>query len=530
MQKASDDTGRIARSAGTVSFAVMCSRALGLVREQVFATLFGAGFAYDAFVVAFRIPNLLRDLFGEGALSAAFVAIFSEYDENRGARETWRLANNVLCVLAVLLSLLCLGGTVFSGAFVRLMAPDFGLIPGKIELTTRLTAIMFPFLLFISLSAVVMGILNAKGRFFVPAMASSFFNLGSIAAGVLLAFILPHFGHPAIAGMAIGTLIGGLLQLAWQLPSLRRVGFSLNPVFHLRDEGLRRIFRLMVPAIVGLSATQLNIFINTFFAASCAEGSVSWLNYSFRLVQFPIGVFGVAVSIATLPVISRHAAIKNIQAIRQTYASSMLMGFCLTLPASAGLVVLARPIIALIFQHGAFGVYDTAKTAEALSFYTIGLFAYSAVKIMVPVFYALDNTRYPVIASFLAVITNIIIILLTIAPLQHKAIALSTSCSMIGSFLFLSVVLYRRLQGYDVGYLLQGLGKITVAVLLMTFWLLWMRNVLFGEPFLSVWARLVRLLFVIVSSALVYGVSIWFLRLEEFTGVLSKIKGRLTKA
>jgi len=530
MRKASDDTGKIARSAGTVSFAVMCSRALGLVREQVFATLFGAGFAYDAFVVAFRIPNLLRDLFGEGALSAAFVAIFSEYDENRGARKTWQLANNVLCVLAVLLSLLCLGGMVFSEALVRLMAPDFELITGKIELTARLTAIMFPFLLFISLSAVVMGILNAKGRFFVPAMASSFFNLGSIVAGVLLAFILPHFGYPAISGMAIGTLIGGLLQLAWQLPSLRRVGFSLNPVFHLRDEGLRRIFRLMVPAIVGLSATQLNIFINTFFAASCAEGSVSWLNYSFRLVQFPIGVFGVAVSIATLPVISRHAAVKNIQAIRQTYASSMLMGCCLTLPASAGLVVLARPIIALIFQHGAFSAFDTVKTAEALSFYTIGLFAYSAVKIMVPVFYALDNTRYPVIASFLAVITNIIIILLTINPLQHKAIALSTSCSMIGSFLFLSIVLYRRLHGYDVGYLLQGLGKIAMAVLLMTFWLLWMRSALLGEPLFSVWARIFRLLFIIVTSALVYGLSICFLRLEEFTGVLSKIKGRLTKA
>ena len=296
----SDNKKTIAKSAAVVSIAIMCSRLLGLVREQVFAGLFGAGFAYDSFVVAFRIPNLLRDLFGEGALSAAFVTVFSAYDSNRSKEETWQLASNVFTFIAILLSLLTLAGIYLAGPIVSLLAPDFSLVPGKAELTEKLTVIMLPFLLFISLSAVAMGILNTKGRFFVPALASSFFNLGSIIGGTTLAFILPGYGQPAIVGMAIGTLIGGFMQLGVQLPSLYRAGFRYKPVLNIADPGLRKILKLMIPATIGLSATQINIFINTNFAASCAEGSVSWLNYAFRLVQLPIGLFGVALSIAML--------------------------------------------------------------------------------------------------------------------------------------------------------------------------------------------------------------------------------------
>lgn len=491
--------------------------------------LFGAGFAYDAFVVAFRIPNLLRDLFGEGALSAAFVTVFSDYDENHGSVATWQLANNVLCVIAILLSLIVLLGIYCAKDIVLLLAPDYARIAGKVALTAKLTVIMFPFLVFVSLSAVVMGVLNAKGRFFVPAMASSFFNLGSIIGGVALALTLPRFGQPAIAGMAIGTLLGGALQLLWQLPSLLKVGFRLRPQCRLRDPGLVRIFRLMIPAVVGLSATQLDIFINTFFASSCPQGSISWLNYAFRLVQFPIGVFGVAVSVATLPVISRYAAVRNIQAIRETYASAMLMGFCLTLPATIGLMVLAEPIIRLIFQHGAFGAIDTIKTAQALVFYAIGLFAYSAVKIMVPVFYALDNTRYPVIASFMAVSTNVVIILCTLHALQHRAIALATSCSMIGSFLFLSTVLYRKLEGYSIRYLCQGTMKICLAVGVMGGYLLWYKQTMLPASGLGLFSQGFRLLFCVGSSAVLYGITLHFLGLDEFADVTKKIWKRLRR-
>ncbi|MDH5297846.1 MAG: murein biosynthesis integral membrane protein MurJ [Desulfobulbaceae bacterium] len=530
MKKPAADTGTIARSASTVSVAVMCSRVLGLVREQVFATLFGAGFAYDSFVVAFRIPNLLRDLFGEGALSSAFVAVFSQYDAKRGQEETWRLAGNVLVFFAILLSILTLLGMLLAKPLVLLLAPNFANIANKVELTTLLTVIMFPFLTLVSLAAVVMGILNTKGRFFVPAMASSFFNLGSIVGGLGLALILPRFGQPAIVGMAIGTLIGGLLQLVGQLPTLRKCGFVFLPRLDLADPGLRRILRLMVPAIIGLSATQINIFVNTNFASGLQEGSVSWLNYAFRLVQFPIGVFGVAVSIATLPVIARYAAVKDFASLKETYVSALTIAFCLTIPATVGLFLLAEPIIRVIYEHGSFTAFDTTRTAEALAFYSLGLFAYSSVKVMVPIFYALDDTRYPVIGSFLAVTGNILIIYFSIDLFQHRAIALATSCAMGCNFLFLSLILYRKLHGYSLSYLASGLTKVLAAALLMGGWLVIVRQwLLDGWLHGGLLHQVLALLFLVGSGSVVYGVALYVMRLRELTLVVERLASRLAR-
>jgi len=277
MKSPARDTGKIARSAGTVSVAVMCSRVLGLIREQAFAVLFGAGYAFDSFVVAFRIPNLLRDLFGEGALSSAFVAVFADSEVKKGERQTWALAGNVMVFFTILLSVITLLGIVFSEQIVRFMVDaEFEAVPGKVALTRQLSVIMFPFLIFVSLSSVVMGILNTRGRFFIPAMASGFFNLGSIVGGVGLAFVMPRFGQPAIVGMAIGTLIGGLLQFAGQLPTLFRAGFVFLPRLDLRDPGLRRIVRLMLPAVIGLAPLQINVLINAYFASSFRWGSLGW--------------------------------------------------------------------------------------------------------------------------------------------------------------------------------------------------------------------------------------------------------------
>lgn len=528
-KKPSSSTGRIARSAGAVSGAVMCSRVLGLVREQIFAGMFGAGYAYDAFVVAFRIPNLLRDLFGEGALSAAFVTVFSDYETNRGAEETWRLASTVITFFAILLSLLTLFGIYFAEPIVTLLAPDFSMVGGKTELTTLLTRIMFPFLIFVALSAVVMGILNTKGRFFVPALSSAFFNLGSIIGGVSLAILFPRLGWPAIAGMAWGTLIGGLLQLLIQLPALFKVGCTFTPRLNLKDPGLKRILFLMLPATIGLSATQINIFVNTNFASSCAEGSVSWLNYAFRMVQLPIGVFGVAFSIAAMPVLARCAAKKDMDGLRRTFTSSLLMVFSLTIPATAGLVLLARPIIRLIFEHGAFTALDTTQTAAALTYYAYGLFAYSAVKIMVPVFYALNNTKYPVIGSFLAVAANIILITLTIDQFQHKAIALSTSCVMILNFFFLGSILYKKLNGYSLSTLGSGLSKIFLSTTLMSVGLFWLKDQI--SPYLhgSIAIQLVLVFFLILVGAVLYGVTLHFLKLPELDLITQKIRQRLKR-
>jgi putative peptidoglycan lipid II flippase len=526
MQQPAADTGRIARSASKVSIAVMCSRVLGLVREQAFAVLFGAGFAFDAFVVAFRIPNLLRDLFGEGALSAAFVTVFSDYDETKGIEATWKLAGNIIVFITILLSIITLLGILFADKIVLVLVDaDFEKIPDKVALTHLLTMIMFPFLIFISLSSVVMGILNTKGRFFIPALASSFFNLGSIIGGVSLAFLLAKNGHPSIVGMAIGTLIGGLLQLVGQLPSLARTDFRFKPHLNLQDPGLHRILKLMTPAVFGLAALQINIFINTYFASSLQEGSLSWLNYAFRFFQFPVGVFGVAISVAAMPLLSRQAATRDFKRLKETFTSSLTLAFSLTIPATVGLILLSDPIIRIIFEHGNFTAIDTAKTAEALRFYALGLFAYASVKVMVPVFYALNDTRYPVAGSFLAVGANITLILLTITSLQHKAMALSISGAMTANFLFLGLVLYWKLDGYSLSYLITGVGKVLAAALLMGIYLYGLNTFISGWMQQGFFKELGGVFFFVLSGAFVYGISLYLLKLKELKMLVDKVRG-----
>ncbi len=529
IQPSASQTGKIARAAGTVSVAVFASRLLGLVREQVFAGFFGAGYAIDAFVVAYRIPNLLRDLLAEGALSSAFVTVFTGYDQRREPERTWRLANNVLVCLSLLVGALILVGILAAPQLVGLMAPDFGQVPGKLDLTTLMTRIMFPFLPLISLAAVVMGILNAKGKFFIPSLASSFFNLVSIIFGLTLSLAAPWFGVHPIVGMAWGTLIGGFLQLAVQTPLLRKVGYRFQWVIDLKDPGLHRILKLMLPAVVGLSATQINIFINTFYAASCAEGSVSWLNYAYRLVHLPMGLFGVALMVATLPVVSRHASAQDLPALKGALESSLSLAVLVTLPAACGLIFLARPIIDLIYQHGRFTAFDTQQTAAALALYAVGLVAFAGVKIIVPVFYALNDTRIPVVGSFLTVAANLVLINLTLQPLQHRAIALSTSLSVILNLIFLGAMLYRKVEGFRVGYLLGNLVKVTAASLVMAL------VVVEVHPLLQAWlgtglpGRLLSLLAVILLGIGTYGLIVSRLGLPEFTELTRQVRSRLGK-
>jgi putative peptidoglycan lipid II flippase len=317
--------------------------------------------------------------------------------------------------------------------------------------------------------------------------------------------------------MAYGTLIGGLLQLGVQLPSLKKAGFRFMPAMNFKDPGLTRIVKLMIPATIGLSATQINIFINTNFAASCVEGSVSWLNYAFRLVQLPIGLFGVALSIAALPVLARQASQKKFLEMKNTFVSSLTMVFCLTIPATAGLVILSEPIIKVIFEHGAFNLQDTEATAIALSLYAVGLFAYSANKVIVPVYYAINAPRYPVVASFMAIIVNVIIITFTIETFQHKAIALSTSVTMIINFIFLATVLYIRINGYSLRYLIKGMSKIVLATAVMSIFLIvsygYVKDFFLG----SVLTQIFYLTVLIVASALCYGGVLYYLHLPELT-------------
>ncbi len=337
--------------------------------------------------------------------------------------------------------------------------------------------------------------------------------------------LFPLWGKPAIAGMAIGTLLGGLSQMGVQVPVILRQGFRIKPVMDLADPGLKHIGRLIVPAVIGLSATQINIFVNTNFASRCAEGSVAWLNYAFRLVQFPIGLFGVAVSMATLPVVARLATEKDLKLLGDTLVSSLTLAFALTIPAAVGLWVLAEPIVGLIFEHGRFTQSDTFMTAQALRFYSIGLLAYAAVKIVVPVFYALNDTRWPVMGSFLAVVLNICIILATLDRLQHRAIALSTSATMILNFMLLAAVLYKKIGGYPAGRLFMSLTKILAASGIMGLLVWWTQIRIAGSP--GIWLLTVKV-FVSVSLGVVsYGISAYVLKLTEFNEIINKIIRRL---
>ncbi len=522
-------TSRLVKSSGIVSLAVMASRILGLIREQVFAALFGAGLAYDAFTVAFRIPNLLRDLFAEGALSSAFVTTFTQWQVEKGEKAAWRLANLVLNTLTLLLGGIAFLGILFSDRIVFWMAPRFEDIPGKVDLTVKLTQIMFPFLPLISLAAVAMGILNTKDRFGIPASASTFFNVGSILVGVSCTYLMPYLGQEPIVGMAIGTLAGGLLQFFIQVPSLYRVGFRYQPVISFSDPGIRQIMKLIGPAIIGQAAVQINVFINTYFA-STQQSWVSWLNYAFRLMQFPIGVFGVAIATATLPAISRSAARQDVNEFRQTLASSLGLVFLLTIPASFGLIVLGNPIIRLIYEHGRFTSFDTQETAGALAFYAIGLSAYAGIKVLVPAFYALKDTQIPMLVSLISIINNILLNWLLIQPLGHRGLALSTSLMAIFNFTFLISVLRYKLKGIHGRILICSFSKIIAASSVMAI-ACWITRQSLAD-YVHAWGLLGNLIWVslsiLVSMGLFYTVC-RVLQVEELEQVMAVVKAKIKR-
>src|SRR5580692_8930151 len=310
------------RAAGVVGLAVLCSRLLGLAREQIFAALFGGGRVMDAFTIAFRIPNLLRDLFAEGALSTAFVTVFSRTAALQDDAAAWRLADKVATLTAVSLSAITVLGIITAPWLVAALAPGFD--ADKAALTVILTRVMYPFILLVSLAALVMGMLNARNVFGMPAMASSFFNLGSIVGGVILGYwIDPHFGLRALIGLAFATVIGGALQLIVQLPSLGRLGYRFRPDFRWRDPGVKAILLLMGPAVIAASTTQVNVLVNSVFASSLENGAIFWLAAAFRLMQLPLGLFGVALGTVTLPLLSRLVVANRMDAFRSELSKAM---------------------------------------------------------------------------------------------------------------------------------------------------------------------------------------------------------------
>jgi putative peptidoglycan lipid II flippase len=466
----------VVRSAGVVSVAVFMSRVTGLLRESVMAKLFGAGLIYDAYMLGFRIPNLTRDLFAEGALSSAFVPTFSEYLSQRSKEEAARLANLVATALIIVVGAVCAAGMIFAPALVHLLAPGFAAVPGKFELAVRMTRIMFPFLLLVALAAQAMGVLNACNYFGVPAMASTFFNIGSVGFGVVLGVWLGPLLHlTRIEGMAIGVVLGGALQLVWQLPSLHRLGFRFHAALDWSDPGLQRILRLMVPAILGNAAVQINVMVNTNFASSISDpirgldGPVSWLSYAFRFMQLPLGLFGVAMASATLPSIARSVARGEMDEFRRTLSNSLGTVFLLTIPSSVGLIVLGKSIIGAIYQGGRFQLYDTQQTAVALSYYAIGLMGYAALKVLSPAFYALNDARTPMLVSLGSILVNYTAAstMIKFAGLGHAGLALSTSAVALFGFVVLFAVLRKRIGGVYGRDLAMQIGKVSLASAVM---------------------------------------------------------------
>jgi putative peptidoglycan lipid II flippase len=465
---------RVARKAGVVGAATMLSRLLGLVREQVMATLFGAGLATDAFNVAFRIPNLLRDLFAEGAMSSAFVPTFTEYQQRRGEADAWALGRQLMATLLAVLLVVCLIGYLLTPWLVRLFAPGFASVPGKIDLTVQLTRVMLPFLPAVALAAAAMGMLNARDSFAVPALAPSMLNLGMVVFGITLIPVVESFGQPAILAMALGVLIGGFGQLAFQLPALHRKGFRLRAELPRGHPGVRRVARLMLPATIGLAATQVNLLVSTLIASLLEQGSVSWLGYAFRIMQLPIGVFGVALATVSLPALAKAAVDQDVAALKGTLSATLRLVFLLTVPAALWLAVMAVPVIELLYQHGRFGPLDTARTAGALVMYCVGLPAFAAVGVLTRTFYALGDTRTPVRASLVSVVLNLGLNLLFIGPLrflglEHTGLALATSVTSVANLLQLAGYLRRRVGPLEGRRMLNTLWRVGLAATLATF-------------------------------------------------------------
>jgi len=459
-------TRKIAKGARSVTIAVFLSRILGLVREQVLAGLFGAGFQMDAYVVAYRIPNLLRDLLAEGALASAFVTVFSHYKEKKGISATWKLAQNALGAILVLVLGIVTLGEFLAPYLVKILAPGFS-SPEKWKLATTLTRLMFPFLACASISALLAGMLNTFRVFFLPAVSSALFNLVSVSTGVLLYFWFVKTGIPPITGMAIGVVLGGLAQIGLQVPALKKRGFNFRPVFSLKDPGVREIFRLMFPMVIGLSAVQLSVFINTFFASFCGEGALSWLSYAFRIMYVPLGLFGVALSIAVLPVASSQVARGELEALRRTYISSLLMALTLALPSAVGLITFSGPIVKLIFERGRFGPQDTINTSLALAFFALALPAYASTKVSTPLFYALKKPKIPMVSSFLSVSINLLVVLSTIKMLSFRAIALGTSIGIFAQAGFQIAFLSSLIGNLCWKEFLSGAARLLGASLLM---------------------------------------------------------------
>ncbi|HEU19490.1 MAG TPA: murein biosynthesis integral membrane protein MurJ [Deltaproteobacteria bacterium] len=438
------ENSRVTKAASVVGLATFLSRIFGYLRDVVIAAFFGAGAATDAFFVAFRIPNVLRRLFAEGSLTIAFIPIFTEYLKRKSRDDALELANIAFTLLSIILAVVSIIGVVFAPWVVRIIGWGFIETPDRFELTVNLTRLTFPYIFFISLVALCMGILNSLRHFAAPALAPLVLNLSMIAA----VFLLRDFFDEPVTALAVGVLIGGILQLAMQLPFLKKMGVSIRANFHFNHPGIKRIGMLMGPAVFGAAVYQINVLVGTLLASFLAIGSVSYLYYADRLVQLPLGVFAVAIGTAALPSFSEHMANGQIEKLKETISFSLRLMLFVTIPSMVALIVLRVPIISVLFERGAFDAFRTAQTADALLWYSVGLWAFSLIRVIVPVFYSLQDTKTPVKVAVLALVVNVLAGLSLMFPMKHGGLALATSISSAVNVIVLSVTLRSKIGNF----------------------------------------------------------------------------------
>ncbi|GER93608.1 murein biosynthesis integral membrane protein MurJ [hot springs metagenome] len=528
--------GKIARAAGLMSIATFISRILGYVKDMILARYFGATASADVFFVAFRIPNLLRELFAEGSMSSAFIPVVTEYQTKHGKDEANRLVKAAFIFILIFVGIICIFGIIFAPAIVSAIAPGFLKEPEKFSNTVLLTRIMFPFLLFISLAAMTMGALNTRGVFFVPALAPATLNIVIIVCVLTLSM---QFTNPIIA-VAIGVTIGGLVQFLIQIPSFFKQGYSLFRRQRAEDRGqktslsfwhpgLKRIGLLIIPSTAGLAVAQINIFISTILASYLPEGSITYLYYSMRLIHFPVGIFGVAMGMAVLPALSEHSVKGEMEKVKEDFSFALRLLFFITVPAMVGLIALNVPIVSTLFQRGKFGYAATIGTSNALIFYSLGIWAIVGVRVITATFYSMQDTRTPVKVAAATMITNVIISLLLISPMKHNGLAFANAIASSCNFILLFYFLRKKLGGIGTKRIASSFGKTLAASLVMggVGWFI-TRSEIWSLSGYGL-KKAAHLGTAIIICGLVYMLLSYLLKNEEIGYIIKKVKEKLRR-
>ncbi len=515
----------ITRATGILGLATILSRIAGLIRDMVIAALFGAGFATDAFFMAFTIPNLLRRFFAEGSLTAAFVPTFSELYNLKGREEAFRVANICMTLLLLVMTVVTLAGIAGSPWIVKGIGYGYGAIEGKLALTDHLNRIMFPYIFLISLLALATGVLNVVGHYFVPAVSPLLLNFSMIACALTLR---PYFADD-ITSLAVGVVLGGIAQLLVQLPVLFKHGFPLRLNFQFGDATVRRIARLMLPGIAGVAIYQINVVVTRLLGSFLPEGSVSYLYYGQRLFEFPQGIFVVSLAQAVLPALSRQASAGDHDGFRESLRFALILIALITVPAAIGLVLCAEPMYSLFFMKGAFDAEAVRQTALALTAYAPGLFFVGISRILVPGFYARKDTRTPVWISFWTLLVNIVLGLVLMGPLGHVGLALALTLSTIFNSVVLFAALRKKMGPLGVGSAIASLLRIAPPAFAMAWVVRGMLGAVDWQEAGQMWVKGGVLAAAVCTGIVVYGAGCYLLRVPQVSEAADLIKAKIFK-